>query len=31
MDDCTEEELIRYFHLIYKSTEEFHIYRREII
>jgi glycosyltransferase involved in cell wall biosynthesis len=30
MDDCTEEELIRYFHLIYKSTEEFYIYQREI-
>jgi hypothetical protein len=25
MSDCTKDELVRYFHLIYRSTEEFEI------
>jgi hypothetical protein len=25
MSDCTKEELVRYFHLIYRSTEDFEI------
>lgn len=29
MDDCSDEELMRYFHLTYKSTKEFQIYERK--
>lgn len=29
LDDCTDDQLINYFMLIYKSCEEYHIYRRE--
>ena len=29
MTDCSDQELVRYFHLIYKSTEEFHVYERK--
>lgn len=28
MTDCSDQELVRYFHLTYKSTDEFYIYER---
>ena len=31
MNDCTDEQLVKYFMLIYKSCDEYHIYNRTVL